>query len=136
MCRPWPLAVLCLLGPTLLSPAEPPAATLTPLMRAVDLNVGEAQDVELAGGKKVAVKLLDLQETRDDIRKAVRRAEVTVLVGGQKVTLVSGNYRLPVTVAGAQIDCPVTKGYRQKASRAVTGGDPWGLDKDARLRLW
>src|SRR5262245_17278017 len=113
MCRRWPLVVLCLLRLALPSPAEQPAPSLTPLVRAVDLNVGEAQDVELAGGKKVAVKLLDLRETRDDIRKAVRCAEATVLVGGQKVTLVSANYRLPVTVAGVQIDCPVTKGYRQ-----------------------
>src|SRR5262249_11118936 len=64
------------------------------------------------------------------------RAEVTALVGGRKVTLVSGNYRLPVTVAGVQIDCPVTKGYRRNAARAVSGGAPWGLDRDARLRLW
>src|SRR5262249_34004087 len=62
--------------------------------------------------------------------------EVTVEVAGQKVTLVSANYRLPVTVAGVQIDCPVTKGYRQDNARGVAGDNPWGLDKDARLRLW
>jgi murein DD-endopeptidase MepM/ murein hydrolase activator NlpD len=52
------------------------------------------------------------------------------------VKLVSANYRLPVTVGAVQIDCPVTKGYSKNASRAVTGADAWGLDKDARLRLW
>src|SRR5207249_9983138 len=66
---------------------------------------------------------------------AVRRAEVRVEVGGESVSLVSANYRLPVTVAGVQIDCPVTKGYRQKTRRDEEG-NPWGLDKDARVRLW
>jgi lysophospholipase L1-like esterase len=110
--------------------------TLTPLVRTIDLNVGQTQEVELADGKKVAVKLLDLREERDDLRGAVRKAEVTVEVAGQKVTLVSANYRLPVTVAGVQIDCAVTRGYRQNSSKGVQGDDPWGLDKDARLRLW
>jgi murein DD-endopeptidase MepM/ murein hydrolase activator NlpD len=105
-------------------------------VRVIDLNVGEAQTVELAGGTRVAVKLLALHETRDDFRNAVRRAEATVAVAGRKAALVSGNYRLPVTVGGVQIDCPVTKGYRQKASRAVSGADPWGLDRDVRLRFW
>jgi lysophospholipase L1-like esterase len=110
--------------------------TLAPLVRTVDLNVGQTQEVELVDGKKVAVKLLDLREECDELRGAVRKAEVTVLVAGQKVTLVSANYRLPVTVAGVQIDCAVTKGYRQNSSKGVQGDDPWGLDKDARLRLW
>jgi murein DD-endopeptidase MepM/ murein hydrolase activator NlpD len=97
--------------------------------------VGEAQEVEL-GGKKIAVKLLDLRETHDELRKAVRVAEVTVTVGGEKVSLVSGNYRLPATVGAVHIDCPVTKGYRLNTSKTVAGADPWGLEKDARLRLW
>jgi murein DD-endopeptidase MepM/ murein hydrolase activator NlpD len=105
-------------------------------MRTLDLNVGEAQDVALANGQKVAVKLLGLNEARDDLRQAVRKAEVTVEVAGQQVALVSANYRLPVTVAGVQLDCPVTKGYRRNSTNGVGGQDPWGLDKDARLRLW
>jgi murein DD-endopeptidase MepM/ murein hydrolase activator NlpD len=136
MCRRVLVALLVVLAQVLSLPAEPPSPTLTPLPRAVDLNVGESQEVELAGGKKVPVKLLELRETRDDLRHAVRRAEVQVEVGGQKVVLVSANYRLPVTVAGVQIDCPITKGYLQNNSKGVGGEDPWGLDKDARLRLW
>jgi hypothetical protein len=31
-----------------------------------------------------------------------------------------------------QIDCPITKGYLEKSG----GQNPWGLLKDARLRLW
>src|SRR5712692_6740397 len=116
--------------------AQPPQPTRTPRVRAIDLNLGESQEVELADGNKVVVKLLDLREERDELRNAVRRAEVTALVAGHKVSLVSANYRLPTTVAGVQIDCPVTKGYRQNNSDGVAGQDPWGLDKDARLRLW
>ena len=109
---------------------------LSPPVRSVDLNVGEAVDVELADGKKVGVKLLNLSESRDELRGAVRRAEVIVEVNGAKVTLVSANYRLPTVVGGVQIDCPVTKGYLLEAIKGVRGENPWGLDKDARLRLW
>ncbi len=59
--------------------AQPPA-TLQPLLRAVDLNVGDSREIELADGAKAHVKLLDLKETRDDLRQAVRRAEVLVEV--------------------------------------------------------
>jgi murein DD-endopeptidase MepM/ murein hydrolase activator NlpD len=116
--------------------AEPPRPTLAPRVRTLDLNRGEARDVELANGKTVNVRLLDLHETRDDLRHAVRKAEVTVAVGGARVTLVSANYRLPVTVAGVQLDCPVTRGYLQNNSNGVAGENPWALEKDARLRLW
>lgn len=112
--------------------AAPPAPTITPLMQVADLNVGEAHEFELPGGKKATVKLLDLKETRDDLRQAVRKAEVTVDVNGQKVSLVSANYRLPITVAGVQIDCPITKGYCERSSKS----NAWGLDKDARIRVW
>lgn len=116
--------------------AEPPQPTLQPLVRTVDLNIGEASEIELCDGKKAKVKLLDLQEIRDDFRNAVRRAEVQVEVNGKKLALVSANYRLPVTIAGVQIDCPITKGYVPNSSKTVRGDDAWGLDKDARLRLW
>ena len=52
-------------------------------------------------------------------------------VNGQVTTLTSGTYRLPVTFGGVQIDCPITKGYLEKAG----GQNPWGLLRDARLRF-
>jgi hypothetical protein len=76
-----------------LAVAQPRAHTLTPPVRTVDLNVGESSDVELADGSRARVKLLELREVRDELRNAVRRAEVVVEVNGQKVTLVSANYR-------------------------------------------
>ncbi|MFM8275223.1 MAG: PKD domain-containing protein [Gemmata sp.] len=127
------LALLALVGAISLTaaPPAPAAPAVVPPMQTLDLNVGDAQEVEV-GGKKVAVKLLDLKETRDDLRKAVRGVEVTVEVNGKTLTLTSATYRLPVTVAGVQIDCPVTRGFRERTST----GNVWGLDKDARVRLW
>lgn len=101
------------------------------LLRAVDLTLGESADVELSDGQRATIKLVDLKETRDALRDAVRRAEVTVDVNGERTTLVSATYHLPTTVAGVRIDCPITRGYYSN-----TGNDSWGLTKDARLRLW
>ena len=103
-----------------------------PLHRTVDLNLGESQSLEMSDGTPVTVRLIELQESRDEMPcSAVREAKVTVEVNGQAVVLTSATYHLPVTVAGAQIDCPVTKGYIQNART-----NRWGLDKDARVRLW
>ena len=45
-----------------------PQPVRQPLFRTVDLNRGELQEVELADGKEVKVKLLDVQEERDSLR--------------------------------------------------------------------
>lgn len=107
------------------------AERIEPLVRVMDLNVGEESQVILSDGKTVTVRLLALNETRDPIRNAVRVAEVKVEINGQTASIQSGMYNLPLTVAGVQIDCPVTSGYN-------TNGTPefWGLDKAARLRIW
>jgi murein DD-endopeptidase MepM/ murein hydrolase activator NlpD len=105
-------------------------------MRTADLNVGETASVVMPDGKKIAIRLLDLKETRDSLREAVRFAEVTIEIDGKKTTLVSANYRLPTSVGAWFVDCPVTAGYRQNARKGVAGANPWGLDKDARIRVW
>src|SRR5438094_7030800 len=104
----------------------------TPLVRAVDLDVDEAQEITLADKTSVRVKLLSVDETRDAMRDAVRQARVRVELNGQSLVLTSATYHLPVTVAGVQIDCPITKGHVGNSSE----GNAWGLVKDARLRLW
>jgi murein DD-endopeptidase MepM/ murein hydrolase activator NlpD len=111
----------------------PPRSVRTPLSRTADLSMGESQTVELSNGKLATVKLLAVDERRDPIRGAVREAKVAIEVNGKPVVLGSGNYHLPVTVAGAgvQVDCPITRGYRENSTE-----DAWGLDKDARIRLW
>jgi hypothetical protein len=101
------------------------------LHTAVDLELGEEQNVELTDGGTATVKLLALNETRDDVHDAVRRAVATVEVNGTPAELISGNYQLPVTVGGVQIDCPVTGGYVPNSRR-----NAWAMESDARLRLW
>jgi hypothetical protein len=119
-----------LLGAGLLH-AELPTPTLHSALRAVDLNIGESAEVNFADGSVAKVKLLGLQEKVDSMSKAVREAKVRVEVNGQEIELTSANYNLPRSVGGVQIDCPITKGYN-----ANSGEDSWGLEKDARLRLW
>lgn len=111
--------------------AEIPKPTIDPILRAVDLKVNEAVEVTLADGKVAHVKLLALNERVDTMASAVREAQVKVEVNGEVVTLTSANYNLPKTVGGVQIDCPITRGYNDNSSE-----DSWGLEKDARLRLW
>ena len=109
--------------------SQPP---LEPLLRVVDLNVGESRRVMLSDGTPATVKLLGLDERRDPIRGAVRVARVTVQVNGSRAELVSATYHLPKTVGGVQIDCSITKGYNSNSNRP----EAWGLGADARLRLW
>jgi murein DD-endopeptidase MepM/ murein hydrolase activator NlpD len=126
-----PGMLCCLACAWLGATAAPPEPAQLPLLRVVDLNLGETQDVELANGTKAHVKLLTLEEQCDPLRGAVREARVQVEVNGATATLSSANYQLPVTVGGVQLDCPVTRGYNANANE-----DKWGLRKDARLRLW
>ena len=108
----WLLMTLSLLGSVQgLVQAEPPQPSRTPLVRVVDLNVSESQEVELCDGKKARVKLVELEEVRDAVRSAVREARVKVEVNGQPITLTSATYHVPVTIAGLRIDCPITRGY-------------------------
>jgi murein DD-endopeptidase MepM/ murein hydrolase activator NlpD len=127
----WMVLALFVCSTTGLDAAEssPHRATL---VRAVDLDLNETQEVELANRTRVSVKLLALDETRDPMRDAVRQARVTVEVNGQSLILTSATYHLPVTFAGVQIDCPITKGHVTNSSE----GNAWGLLKGARLRLW
>ena len=98
------------------------------LVRVVDWNVGESTEVTLCNGSKVRLKLVDLQETRDTVCFAVRRAEVTVEINGRRTKLVSATYHLPKTVGEVQIDSSITKGYNENGTPSF-----WGLEKDARL---
>ena len=93
--------------------------------------IGESAQIKLADGSVAKVKLLYVQEKRDSMAKAVREAKVKVEVNGTEVWLTSANYNLPQSVGGVQIDCPITRGYN-----ADSGEDSWGLEKDARLRVW
>ncbi|HXP63126.1 MAG TPA: PKD domain-containing protein [Dongiaceae bacterium] len=123
-------AFACILIPGCASTGNVPPPRIA--HRTVDLNLGEGQDVRLSDGSAVRVKLLNLEERRDEVNGAVRQAVVQIEVDGQLTNLTSGTYHLPVTFGGVQIDCPITKVYLEKSG----GQNPWGLLKDARLRLW
>lgn len=122
-------ALACLTTTLCLAADNPPA--IEPLVRVIDLNVGESANVALCDGSIARVKLLDLKETTDAVCFAVRRAVVTVELNGQRAELVSATYHLPQAIGGVQIDCSITKGYNESGTASS-----WGLDKDARLRLW
>ena len=108
-----------------------PLPTLNPLVRVVDINIGESAQVVLSDGTRAQVKVLGLKEARDTVCFAVRQAEVTVEVNGTQVKLVSATYHLPRKAAGVQIDCTITRGYNKNGSPSS-----WNLEKDVRLRLW
>ena len=112
------------------APASPPI--ISPILRTADLNLGEYQVVALADGSKVNVKVLALEETRDRLRDAVREARVKVEINSISLILTSATYHLPVTVGRVQVDCPITRGFTANSSHQ----NVWGLEKDARLRLW
>lgn len=97
----------------------------------LDLDIGETVSAMLPDGTPVEAAVLDISETRDSIRRVLRRAEARVRVNGETVTLVSGLYSLPVIAGGVRVDCPVTRGYLDRS-----GDDHWKLEKDARLRFW
>jgi len=97
-----------------LNAADAPARIA--IVRALDLDVNETKGVELANGTRARVKLLRVDETRDALRDAVRQARVQIELNGQSLVLTSATYHLPVTAAGVQIDCPITKGYVTRGS--------------------
>ena len=84
LARPLPIVVLMMVfGPAPPAPARaegPPAPTRDPLHRVVDLDLGESRRVDWRDGTSTVVKLLALEESRDSIREAVRRAVVKVEV--------------------------------------------------------
>jgi murein DD-endopeptidase MepM/ murein hydrolase activator NlpD len=130
------IALILVFVPTDWAIAELPAPTLPSPFVAVDLSIGDSDTVTLRNGENVTVKLVDVKDYRDSLRGAVRRSEVKVEVAGQPLTLGSATYHLPITVGKVRIDCPVTKGYVPRANKLTSNMDAWGLEKDARLRLW
>jgi len=108
--------------------------------RAVDLNVGDSQEVELADGSRAHVKFLDLKENaRQGLRQAVQGAPKS-RVRGERLQSVA---RFPAITgcrfswAACKFDCPITRGYRSNNSMSFLGQKTHGgLEKEARLRLW
>ena len=117
---------------------QPGATAMSPFASPVDLDIGETQNVTLHDGTSVRVRLVKVEEIRDRVRGAVRSARVTVEINGMSAELVKMPYTLPMPVAGIQVDCPVVRGYtiNSQSAQSSKSANAWGLDKDARLRLW
>ncbi len=116
---------------------EPSQAKASQLKRAPrfevhDLEVGDSVRVPgVKGNPGGMLKLISVSEPKGPVWGEIAHPQVVVEVNGERATLVSGNYRLPIKVGGVQIDCPITGGL-QKNSHI----DHWALEKDARLRVW
>src|SRR5262245_53266664 len=113
--------------------AAPPPSQL-PLHRVLDMDVGESGEVQVGDGDSrvgFTVKVLDLQETREEIYSALTAARVKVVIDGVEAWVKCATYNLPVTVGRAQIECPVTRGVYLNNS-----DDFWKLRKQVRLRVW
>ena len=110
---------------------EPLKPARSPLVRVIDLDVGESCEVELCDGFRTTVRLVDLRETRDEVLVAVSDAAVEVEVDGEALTVGAGLYNLPNAVGRTQVDCAVTRGTTRDSHM-----DHWGMVKDARIRLW
>ena len=112
--------------PAASSSAQTTRPARSPLVRIVDLDVGESIDAVLHDESKARVKLLEVTEQRDEVARAVRASQVRVEVNGQPVQLTCATYHLPVTVAGVQIDCPCTRAYAQNDARERMGPEKSG----------
>lgn len=104
---------------------RPAAAADVPFV-VLDVSAGETRNAFGA-----AIALVEASAVRDALQGAVREARVKVTVDGKAAHLQCGNYELPVTVGKVQLDCPVTAAYRGNTST-----DHWGLQAEARLRVW
>jgi hypothetical protein len=121
-----PLLLFLVLGTTL---AHRAPAAIVPTI--VDLDVGESQRVTLHDGSTAVVKVLSIDSHREAVTRTLSRIVATVEVNGQRAELVCGNYRLPVSVGGAQVDFPAARVFMEDSNV-----DWWVLLKAARVRVW
>jgi murein DD-endopeptidase MepM/ murein hydrolase activator NlpD len=124
------IAILCVIS-FLFGGLCQAAAKLKPLRVVALLDIGESKDVKLSNGKTVNLKLISVDEVRDDLRNAVRSATIKVSVDGKEVILGAGNYNLPVEVGKVQIDCPEVSGFYSNSNSRTRP-----ITKKVNLRLW
>jgi len=124
------------IGPSLLGFAfasQLAADEAGPRHATVDLAPGIERPVTLPDGSGTKLELIDLKETRDSVRNAMRSAEVTLKVDGEKIVVRSEPYAIPVKAGKVRIDVPVTAGYVPDSTI-----DHWALAEGTkvRARLW
>jgi PKD repeat protein len=99
----------------------------------ISLNINESTKVKLFDGTQASIKLLKVVYKKDKIRKAVREANILLLVDGEEKWIGAGNQNLPVKFENVKIDCPITKAHLEN------GNFPkgmWRLNKEVKLRIW
>ncbi len=126
MMKRWGIFIICLMAASISPGWSQPIS--------VDLAVGESYVFDCGDGTSKTIRVINVEETRDSIRNAVRDSKITVEVDGVKAVLPSALYNLPRIVNHVKMDIAVTKGYVDKSSK----DNVWNLsDKaDVRLRLW
>ena len=107
------------------------AAPLDPLFKTVDLAIGESVEVAVSDETTVRVRLIKVEEHHGKVWGEVFRSDVTLEINGERKTIQSGLYELPVTIGGVQVDCPITGGLKDNSHI-----NHWQLDREARLRIW
>lgn len=103
----------------------------TPARVVAELDIGQTGEIRLVNGETVTLTLLDIEETRSDVRDIISEVRLRIKVDGEEAELTCGTYNLPVLVGRVKIDCPAVKNYLFNSMR-----DHWKLTKDARFRLW
>jgi len=96
----------------------------------ISLNVNDSMHVTLFDGTEFNIKLLKVQYKKDEIRKAVREADLLISVNGEQKWISAGNQNLPVKFKKVKIDCPITKAH------LANGNFPkgmWRLNKEVKL---
>lgn len=121
--------ILIILG---INPSRVYSQQLERLNTVIELNIGESSNVKLINGETVELTLLDVITERDEVRGAVRSAQVIIKINGEEATIGSGNYHLPIQLGKIKIDCPAIKEYTVSGYYRFEGI----MAKDARFRLW
>jgi len=83
----------------------------------VCLDVGETFTVTLHSGVKRTVRLVSVEESRDNVIELVRRADVRVDVNGKAVDLASGPYVMPTEVDGLRLLADTTSAWTKIPKR-------------------
>lgn len=86
-----------------------------PIVRVVDLDIGENANIILHDGSKAQIKLLNLEEEREPVFNTLAGTRVKVEINGVKADLECKSYRLPVPVGDLQVDVPAVIGFMGKS---------------------
>jgi murein DD-endopeptidase MepM/ murein hydrolase activator NlpD len=92
------------------------------------LNIGETISFRLADGRLKGIRLVSVNEERDNVISLIRWAEVRLEVDGETLDLPCGPYVLPIEKDGLRLQVDTTSGWLQMGKRVQLSlwdaGDP------------